>query len=245
MSAAHPVESEYNRLVEPHRRELHAHCYRMLGSSEDAEEALQEALVRAWRGLPRFQGRSSVRAWLYRISTNVCLDEIQRRPKRVLPLDGGSPFEPVGSGSDAVLDPVAPEATPEDRFETREDLERALAGAFAHLTPRARTVLVLRAGLGYSAREVAERLGTSVAAVNSSLQRARATLERKPPAGHLGTTTPNTIKQCATAIEAGDAEQTVRLLWRSSDQPAQPACRRPTISGAHRPLPGESRSADC
>jgi RNA polymerase sigma-70 factor (ECF subfamily) len=89
-------EDAYRRLVEPHRSELHAHCYRMLGSVQDAEDALQEALVRAWRGLPRFEGRSSLRSWLYRIATNTSLDAIERRPKRVLPIDYGPPADPHG-----------------------------------------------------------------------------------------------------------------------------------------------------
>src|SRR5690242_1005596 len=97
-------ESAYQRLVEPHRSELQAHCYRMLGSVQDAEDALQEALVRAWKGLPRFEGRSSVRSWLYRIATNTSLDAIQKRPKRILPIDYGPPADPDGGVGEPLVE---------------------------------------------------------------------------------------------------------------------------------------------
>jgi RNA polymerase sigma-70 factor, ECF subfamily len=165
------VERQYAQLVERHRDELHAHSRRILRSSEDAEDALQEALVKAWRALPKFEGRSSLRTWLYRIVTNTSLDEIHRRPKRVVPID---------------LDAAIPEKywhteatgpTTEGRYLTREDFERALIIAMRLLPPSQRAVLILREALGFSARETAARLDTSVAAANSSLQRARARLE--------------------------------------------------------------------
>src|SRR6478735_6170283 len=125
----------YRRLVEPHRRELHAHCYRMLGSNQDAEDALQDALLRAWRGLDRFEGRSSPRSWLYRIATNTCLDAIARRPKRILPVDGdGAPVvETVWLGpfpDELVEDGLA---APEARYEQRESVELAFIAALQHL----------------------------------------------------------------------------------------------------------------
>jgi RNA polymerase sigma-70 factor, ECF subfamily len=107
-------EDAYRRLVEPHRSELHAHCYRMLGSVQDAEDALQEALVRAWRGLPKFEGRSSLRSWLYRIATNTSLDAIERRPKRVLPIDYGPPADPHGGVGEPVVESVWIEPYPDE-----------------------------------------------------------------------------------------------------------------------------------
>jgi RNA polymerase sigma-70 factor, ECF subfamily len=165
------VEREYAELVERHRDELHAHSRRILRSPEDAEDALQEALTRGWRALPRFEGRSSLRSWLHRIVTNTSLDEIHRRPRRVIPidLDGGIPEEHSHG------QPPAP-AT-EGRYLTREEFERALIVAMRELPPNQRAVLILREALGFSARETALRLDTSVAAANSSLQRARARLE--------------------------------------------------------------------
>jgi RNA polymerase sigma-70 factor (ECF subfamily) len=166
-----PVEREYARLVERHRDELRAHSLRILRSPEDAEDALQEALVRAWRALPRFEGRGSLRSWLYRIVTNTSLDEAHRRPRRVVPIDlDGAPV-----GKDAHAQPADPPA--ERRYLTREDFERALIVAMRLLPPRQRAVLILREALGYSARETAARLETSVASANSALQRARARLE--------------------------------------------------------------------
>ena len=166
-----PVEREYARLVERHRDELHTHSCRILRSPEDAEDALQEALVKAWRALPRFEGRSSLRSWLYRIVTNTSLDEIHRRPKRIVPID----LDEAPSATHWHMEAAGP-AT-EDQYLTREDFERALIVALRLLPPRQRAVLILREALGFSARETAAKLRTSVAAANSSLQRARARLE--------------------------------------------------------------------
>jgi RNA polymerase sigma-70 factor, ECF subfamily len=187
-------EGAYRRLVEQYRGELHAHCYRMLGSVHDAEDALQDALLRAWRALARFEGRSSVRSWLYRIATNTCLDVIGRRPKRVLPVDYGPAADPhTGPGVPVVesawVEPYPDEtlavedgfAAPEARYEQRESIELAFIAALQHLPARQRAVLILREVLGFSAKEVGEALDTTVASVNSALQRARATIDQKLP----------------------------------------------------------------
>jgi RNA polymerase sigma-70 factor (ECF subfamily) len=187
-------QAAYGRLFEPYRRELHAHCYRMLGSVHDAEDALQDASLRAWRALPRFEGRSSLRSWLYTIATNTCLTQIQRRPKRVLPIDYGPATDPqVGPGEPLVetvwIEPYPDEqlgladglAGPDARYEQRESVELAFIVALQHLPATQRAVLILREVLGFSAKEVAETLDTTVASVNSALQRARASLEDKLP----------------------------------------------------------------
>jgi RNA polymerase sigma-70 factor (ECF subfamily) len=182
-------------LLEPYRGELHAHCYRMLGSPYDADDALQETLLRAWRGLAGFETGRALRPWLYRIATNVCLDAIAKRPKRVLPpeygppaREGGGPGEPVVElvwlepYPDETLDVESGFATPEARYEQRESVELAFVAALQHLAANQRAVLIMRDVLGFSAREVAESLETTVAAVNSSLQRARKTVDERLPA---------------------------------------------------------------
>jgi RNA polymerase sigma-70 factor (ECF subfamily) len=186
-------EGSFRRIAERHRAELHAHCYRMLGSLEDAEDALQETLLRAWRGMAGFEGRSSSRSWLYRIATNACLDAIARRPKRVLPVDYGPPSDDHDPGEPLVesvwVEPYPDEtlgleegyAAPEARYEQREAVELAFVAALQHLPARQRAVLILREVLGFSAREVSQSLDTTVASVNSALQRARKTIDERLP----------------------------------------------------------------
>jgi RNA polymerase sigma-70 factor, ECF subfamily len=187
-------EGSFRRIVEEHRGELHAHCYRMLGSLHDAEDALQETLLRAWRGLPRFDGRSSLRAWLYAIATNVCIDVIGRRGKRVLPMDYGPASAPNAAVGEPLIESVWVEpypdeelrlpdgyAGPDARYEQREAVELAFIAALQHLPATQRAVLILREVLGFSAREAAESLDTTVASVNSALQRARRSVEERLP----------------------------------------------------------------
>ena len=184
----------FERLVAPYRGELHAHCYRMLGSVQDAEDALQEALLGAWRGLPGFAGRSSVRVWLYRITTNVCARLGRRRPKRLLPLDYrpastsvldlGEPVdEPVWLEPypDWRLERAATAVDPAARYELRESVELAFVMALQTLPARQRAVLMLCEVLAFSAAEVAAMLDTTVPSVNSALQRARQGLTPRLP----------------------------------------------------------------
>ncbi len=187
-------EAAFERLVTPYRRELHAHCYRMLGSLHDAEDALQDALLKAWRGLKGFQERSSLRAWLYRIATNASLDIINRRQKRVLPIDEVQAWDPARGVGEPLAESVWVEpypdeqlgladglASPDARYEQRESVELAFIAALQHLPANQRAALILRDVLGFSAQETAELLDTSVASANSALQRARKTAEEKLP----------------------------------------------------------------
>jgi RNA polymerase sigma-70 factor (ECF subfamily) len=187
-------EAAYGRLVGPYRTELHAHCYRMLGSVQDAEDALQEALLRAWRGLPGFEGRSSLRSWLYKIATNACLKAIERRPKRVLPIDYAPAADPHDGPAEPVIESVWLEPYPDERlgleggllgpdarYEQREGVELAFTAALQHLSARQRAVLILRDVLGYSARETAEALETTPVSVDSALQRAHKTVDERLP----------------------------------------------------------------
>jgi RNA polymerase sigma-70 factor (ECF subfamily) len=187
-------QEAYRRLVEPRHAELHAHCYRMLGSVHDADDALQETLLRAWRGLAQFEGRSSLRSWLYTIATNSCLNLIAKRPKRVLPIDYGPAADPHDGPGQPLVESVLVEpypdeglglesgfAAPEARYELRESVELAFVAALQNLPANQRAVLILREVLGFSARDVAESLDTTVTSVNSALQRARKTVDERLP----------------------------------------------------------------
>jgi RNA polymerase sigma-70 factor (ECF subfamily) len=226
-------EDAYQRLIEPHRSELHAHCYRMLGSVQDAEDALQEALIRAWKALPKFEGRSSLRSWLYRIATNTSLDAIEKRPKRILPIDYGPPADPEGGVGEPVVESVWLEpypdetigiedgyAAPEARYEQRESVELAFVAALQLLPANQRAALILREVLGFSAQETADALDTSVASINSALQRARATIEKKLPDQSQQETLRSIgdekvreiVEQYATAWERNDVDTVVAML---------------------------------
>jgi RNA polymerase sigma-70 factor, ECF subfamily len=171
-------ESAFRDLAEPYRRELHVHCYRMLGSVHDAEDALQETLLRAWRHLSGFEGRSSFRAWLYRIATNVCLAALSRRPEAKEELEPAvlTPYP------DAWLDEL-PSDSPEPgaRYDLRESVQLALLAAIQTLPPRQRAALLLRDVLGFSAKEVAQLIDASATSVHSAVRRARATLRQRAP----------------------------------------------------------------
>jgi RNA polymerase sigma-70 factor (ECF subfamily) len=226
-------ESSFNRLVEPHRGGLHAHCFRMLGSVHDAEDAFQDTLLRAWRGLPGVEKGRSIRPWLYKIATNVCLDEIARRPRRSLPLDHGLLVDRAGYAGDernssVRFEPCPDERlgieggfrSPEARYELREALELALSTALQHLPGRQRAILVLRAVLAFSAHEVAALLETSVAAVNSGLQRARKNIQKRVPEesqqnplrSHGDDGVRDLVQRFVSAFEAGDVDGIVALL---------------------------------
>jgi RNA polymerase sigma-70 factor (ECF subfamily) len=187
-------EDAFRRLVEPYRADLHAHCYRMLGSLHDAEDSLQETLLRAWRALPRFGGPGLLRPWLYRIATNVCLDALARQSRRFLPIDHSPPADPDDDPGAPLAESVWVEpypdreiglgdgyAGPEARYERREAVELAFIAALQHLPARQRAALILRDVLGFSASEVAEQLDTTVASVNSALQRARRSADERLP----------------------------------------------------------------
>jgi RNA polymerase sigma-70 factor (ECF subfamily) len=200
-------ERAFRSLVDPYRRVLEVHCYRMLGSPHDAEDLVQETLLRAWRNLDRFDRRASITTWLYRIATNACLDELERRPRRP---------EPVQPYPDSRLDEVAsPAYDPAARYAIREGMELALLAAIQLLPGRQRAVLILRDVLGWTAPEVADLLDTTVAAVTSALQRARATVDRelpgRPPAAP-GPSTRALLERYVDAWQRFDVDGLVDLL---------------------------------
>jgi RNA polymerase sigma-70 factor (ECF subfamily) len=232
-----PTDQLDPRLLE-HRRELTGYCYRMLGSSFDAEDAVQETLVRAWRGLSDFEGRSALRSWLYRIATNVCLDSLSGRQRRALPMDlAGSPSPPVEASlaarrpATAWIEPildrqVIPEdADPADRAVAKESIRLAFVAALQHLPPRQRAVLILREVLRWKADEVAQLLDTTVASVNSALQRARATISASggvPAPRALDPDERELLARYVDAFERYDIEAFVRLLHEDATQHMPP-----------------------
>jgi RNA polymerase sigma-70 factor (ECF subfamily) len=223
--------------LEQYRRELTAHCYRMLGSPFEAEDAVQETFLRAWRSFERFEGRAALRTWLYRIATNVCLDMLNGRERRALPMDLGPASEPVEANLNTLpettwIQPapdglVVPDGDPADVVAARETVRLAFVAALQHLPPRQRAVLILREVLRWKASEVAELLGTSVASVNSALQRARATLEAHDvsPSG-----TPASVDEAdgrllaryVAAFEAYDMDALTDLIREDAKQSMPP-----------------------
>ncbi|GAA3217823.1 sigma-70 family RNA polymerase sigma factor [Pseudonocardia petroleophila] len=224
-------DAAFDRLVAPLRRELHAHCYRMLGSTHDADDALQDALVRAWRGLARFEGRASLRSWLYTVATRTCLTAAERRGKRALPVD-------LGPSSDRAVHGDAPRrevawlgpypdgdladgpAGPHARYEQREAVELAFVAALQHLPGNQRAALLLFEVLGFSAAEIASVMDTSTASVNSALQRARRIVAEKVPDRSQQRTLRDlddarlrrVVADYSAALERGDADALVALL---------------------------------
>jgi RNA polymerase sigma-70 factor (TIGR02960 family) len=223
-------EDAFARLTEPYRRELQLHCYRIVGSLQDAEDLLQETMLAAWRGLEQFEGRSSLRAWLYTIATNRCLNALRERERRPQAAPGDRPgvanpsesFAEIGwlqPYPDALLEGVVDRAPdPAARYEAKESVALAFVSGLQHLAPRQRAVLVLRDVLGFHADEVADMLGSSEASVNSALQRARATLERRLPARQERLTVPrgggdaDMVARFAEAFERDDIDGVVALL---------------------------------
>ncbi|MGY1631260.1 sigma-70 family RNA polymerase sigma factor [Geodermatophilus sp. SYSU D01186] len=232
------VDTEFDPRLLEHRRELTGYCYRMLGSAFDADDAVQETMVRAWRGLADFEGRSALRSWLYRIATNVCLDQLSGRQRRALPMDlTGSPWQPVEASlsarrpSTAWVEPVldrqvvSDDADPAEQAVQRESIRLAFVAALQHLPPRQRAVLLLREVLRWKADEVAQLLDTTVASVNSALQRARATLaavgdEVDPQP--LEVDERELLERYVDAFERYDIEAFVALLHEDATQHMPP-----------------------
>jgi RNA polymerase sigma-70 factor (ECF subfamily) len=237
-------QAAFATLAERYRRELRVHCYRMLGSFDDAEDMVQETFLRAWRARAGFEGRSLFRTWLYRIATNACLSALARSSRRVLPPDlvpaSTGHAEPVWDLEipwlqpypDHLLEPVAPsEAEPDAVVVSRETIELAYLAAIQHLPPRQRAVLLLRDVLAWPAKEVAELLDTSVPSVNSALQRARATMRRRLPARRLDWTSASrptdeersVLQRYMDAHERHDVAAFVALLREDVRQTMPPA----------------------
>ena len=238
-------------LVKPLRSELHRHCYRMLGSPDDADDAVQEALIRAWRALPRFRADASIRTWMFKITTNTALDVAKSRARRELPVDLGAPHRPDEPFSSAVTEIawIAPYPTsylgtgrdPEASLIARETIELAYVNALQHMPVHQRAVFILRDVLAFRASEVAEILDTSVPAVNSSLQRARAILADRAPAsqaeelGKLGEAGVRELAaKYASAIERADIDALLALLTQdvSWSMPPEPGWFRGAVDVA-------------
>jgi RNA polymerase sigma-70 factor (ECF subfamily) len=218
--SAQPVEE----LLEPHRGELTAYCYRMLASPFEAEDAVQETMIRAWRSYDRFEGRSALRSWLYRIATNVCLDMLQGSKRRARPMDLGPAGEPVAENLRTPDVPwLQPIPDPADETVEKETIKLAFVGALQHLPPKQRAVLILCEVLRWQASEVAELLGTSVASVNSALQRARATLETvEAPSATPSEVDEELLARYVAAFEAYDMEALTALIQEDATQSMPP-----------------------
>jgi RNA polymerase sigma-70 factor (ECF subfamily) len=230
----------FRQLTEVYRRELAVHCYRMLGSLDDADDAVQDTMVKAWRGMAGFAGRSSLRAWLYRIATNVCLDALDHRARRILPAAIVGPADPAAPPApddhdaawlqpfpDTLLDRADTDSDPAAVTVRREHVELAFVAAIQHLPGRQRAILLLRDVLGYSAAETAELLGSTPVAVHSGLQRARAAVDAGLPAAAL---------HRPTGDLAGLLDRYVRA-WHAADIPALVALLRADAQMAMPPTP--------
>jgi RNA polymerase sigma-70 factor (ECF subfamily) len=213
--------------IEAQRKPLTGHCYRMLGSAMDADDAVQETIIRAWKSFHQFDGRSSLRTWLYRIATNVCLDEIAKRGRRSRPIEEGPPDRSGSPSLDRLvqrprthwIEPIADDyaiatdADPSERAIMRQSIRLAFVAALQHLAPKQRAVLILMEVLEWSAAEVAETLETSVAAVNSALQRARGSLaSRNKSEAELSASQQGLLDRYVAAFERYDVDELVSLL---------------------------------
>jgi RNA polymerase sigma-70 factor (ECF subfamily) len=242
LAAARRGDSEaFSSLTEPHRLELRIHCYRMLGSLEDAEDQVQETFLRAWRRLETYEGRASFRAWLYKIATNACLDALAHRPKRILPQESATPSDPSDLLPLPVNEPTwiepfpeewfAPASSnPEARYDAYESISLAFLVALQVLPPRQRTVLILSDVLAWSMAEIADTLGTTVSSVTSLIHRARATMQRRNITGRQDTIrmgkpddqTRKLLDRYVHAWETADIEGIVSLLTEDATFPMPP-----------------------
>jgi RNA polymerase sigma-70 factor (ECF subfamily) len=228
--------AELGLRLEEYRRELTGYCYRMLGSAFDAEDAVQETMVRAWRGFDRFEGRAALRSWLYRIATNVCLDMLNGRERRARPMDLGPAREPIESNLNTlpevtwlepIPDGIVADGDPAEVAVARETIRLAFVAALQHLPPRQRAVLILCEVLRWKASEVAELLETSVASVNSALQRARATLDASDlstvdATAPLGEEHRALLARYVAAFEAYDIDALTSLIHEDAIQSMPP-----------------------
>jgi RNA polymerase sigma-70 factor, ECF subfamily len=228
--------SELEGQLEQHRRELTGYCYRMLGSPFEAEDAVQETMLRAWRGLDRFQGRAALRSWLYRIATNVCMDALNGRNRRALPMDLGPAREPIEANLNTLpevtwIEPIpfglVAGEDPAEQVEERETLRLAFIAALQHLPPRQRAALILCEVLRWRATEAAELLETSVASINSALQRARATLDESglstsDPAPAMDRQQRELLSRYVAAFEAYDIDLLTAVIREDAIQSMPP-----------------------
>jgi RNA polymerase sigma-70 factor (ECF subfamily) len=212
--------------LEQYRRELTGYCYRMLGSAFDAEDAVQETMVRAWRSLDRFEGRSALKSWLYRIATNVCFDALAGRERRARPMDLGPAQEPLFENLAELPEVtwITPLPTPDELAEQRETLRLAFVAALQHLPPKQRAALILCEVLKWQASEAAELLETSVASINSALQRARATLEKADIGApdELDDDARALLERYVSAFEVYDIDRLTELLHEDAIQSMPP-----------------------
>ena len=229
--------SELESRLEQHRGELNGYCYRMLASTFEAEDAVQETLLRAWRGFDRFEGRAALRSWLYRIATNVCLDMLDGRARRARPMDLGPARAPEAANLNTLpeatwIQPIpdsliAPQADPAEVAVARESIRLAFIAALQHLPPRQRAVLLLCEVLRWKAKEAAEVLGTTVASVSSALQRARATLEAsgvssEDPAPRMDDSQRQLLARYVEAFERYDLDALTALIQEDARQSMPP-----------------------
>jgi RNA polymerase sigma-70 factor, ECF subfamily len=226
MSLVATVQPTTTEALEQYRRELTGYCYRMLGSAFDAEDAVQETMLRAWRSLERFEGRSALKSWLYRIATNVCFDALAGRERRARPMDLGPAHEPLFENLAELPEVtwITPLPTPDELAEQRESLRLAFVAALQHLPPKQRAALILCEVLKWQASEAAELLETSVASVNSALQRARATLATADIAAPsaLDDEARGLLERYVSAFEAYDIDRLTELLHEDAVQSMPP-----------------------